>query len=65
MPLHPTKEVIPNFELEEAESFRKDVQGARDHSRLFDDDEDDEYGPSPMVQPKDYAEDKKVRIKTL
>lgn len=49
------------YDHEEAERFRRDVQGDRIRSGEGDSDEDDDFGPLPMVQPKDYAEDKKVR----
>jgi hypothetical protein len=41
---------------QEAQQFRKDVQGhvGRDE----DDDDDDDFGPAPMVQPKDYVDNK-------
>lgn len=71
--------MVPDFDREEAESFRKDVQGPREqikqiHSSEYqnvamndniynnndDGDDEDEFGPSPMVQPKDYADDKKL-----
>lgn len=46
----------PLFDLEkdEAEKFRREVQGDRDNS-----DSDAEFGPTPMIQPKDFK-DKKV-----
>ena len=46
-----------NYDKEEAERFRQDVQGNK-----YDDEEDDDFGPTPLPQPKDYADDKKVNI---
>jgi hypothetical protein len=45
-----------DIETQEAENFRRDVQG----TKYEEDEEEDEIGPHLMVQPMDYAEDKKV-----
>jgi hypothetical protein len=45
-----------NYDKEEAERFRQDVQG----NKYDDDEENEDFGPTPLPQPKDYADDKKV-----
>jgi hypothetical protein len=52
---------MEDFDRAEAERFRKDVQGDRIRG-INGDEEDDEVGPAPLPQPKDYADDKKVFI---
>lgn len=53
---------ISEYELEEAERFRREVQGgsARGAPGADDDDDDDDFGPAPMVQPKEYATNKQM-----
>lgn len=55
---HETSSIFNELEHEEAEKFRRDIQGFRDVQSFGSD--DDECGPNPMVQPKDYGEDKKL-----
>lgn len=59
--------VFNEFDTDEAARFRMDVQGvpshnvtAHSHEFNSDDDDDDDVGPKPMVQPKEYAENKKL-----
>jgi hypothetical protein len=49
-------EVLNDFDREEALNFRRSVQGIDDS----DDDQTSDIGPQPMVQPKEYAEDRHV-----
>jgi len=55
------------FDTDEAARFRMDVQGVPSHKAATqshelhsEDDDDDDVGPRPMVQPKEYAENKKL-----
>ena len=64
----PTADSVFNeFDTDEAARFRMDVQGVPSHNVAVhshgfnsDDDDDDDVGPKPMVQPKEYAENKKL-----
>lgn len=58
--------VFNEFDTDEAARFRMDVQGVPSHNvtvhnhEFNSDDDDDDVGPKPMVQPKEYAENKKL-----
>jgi len=53
---------MSEYEREEAERFRREVQGGgpRGGPGGDDDDDDDDFGPAPMVQPKEYASNKQM-----
>jgi hypothetical protein len=61
------------YEMEEAVRFRRDVQGDKygrssaqfGQNNVDADDDEEESGPMPMVQPKGYSDDKKVRKKSF
>lgn len=59
------------FEIEEAERFRRDVQGEPSAQKRVsaggtlyaaDNDWDEEIGPQPMAKPKEFAQDKPVTL---
>lgn len=51
--------LIDDMAAREAAQFREEVQG-RGGGGSMDSDEDDEIGPTPLPQPKEYADDRKV-----
>jgi hypothetical protein len=50
--------LLDEMAAREAAEFREEVQGGRRGGG--DDDSDEEIGPTPLPQPKEYADDRKV-----
>jgi hypothetical protein len=67
---------LTEFDKEEIEIFKKDFNNNNNNSNTDillsklrgdyidndDDNDDNDFGPKPMIQPKDYTEDKKVNL---
>merc|ERR1712070_197948 len=59
---------LNEYDLEEMRSFKTDVQGVRLKPGSLEKDEegedgDDDFGPAPMVKPKEYADPSKMNNK--
>jgi hypothetical protein len=56
--------LMDDLAAREAAQFREEVQGGR-RGGGGEDDSDDEIGPTPLPQPKEYADDRKVNLQVV